>query len=56
LGIRSYDISMSREFGAMIYQWVGNWELQYINGLGIRSYDISMSRELGGMIYQWVGN
>ena len=32
----SYDISMGRELGAMIYQWVN-----------IRSYDISMSWELG---------
>jgi hypothetical protein len=35
----SYDISMGRELGAMIYQWVG-----------IRSYDISMSWELGDTI------
>jgi hypothetical protein len=37
----SYDISMSRELGAMIYQWAG-----------IRSYDISRSRELGDTIYE----
>jgi hypothetical protein len=37
----SYDISMSRELGAMIYQWAG-----------IRSYDKSMGMELAGTIYQ----
>jgi hypothetical protein len=42
----SYDISMSRELGGMIYQWVGNKELRYIK----------LGRELGAMIYQWVGN
>jgi hypothetical protein len=32
-GMRSYDISMDRELGATIYQWVG-----------IRSYDITIGR------------
>ena len=46
---------MGKELGAMLYQWIGNQEPQYINGQGIRSYDISMVKELGATIYQSVG-